>query len=100
MSDLVDTLGLLPKQWHGYFKYYDEQGDDGWYDQSRVPVEHETLMSKVARRQPAVSQEEQELVVRVFEKVFCYEPIYRWTAAQLLEDPDFIDLMGRYISIS
>ena len=46
------------------------------------------------------SHEEQELVVRVFEKVFCYEPPYRWTAAQLLEDPDFIDLMGRYISIS
>jgi hypothetical protein len=57
-------------------------------------------MSKVARRQPAVSQEEQKLVVRVFEKVFCYEPTHRWTATQLLEDSDFINLIGRHISIS
>ena len=100
MSDLVNTLGPLPEQWHGYFKYYDEQGDDRWYDQSLVPVEYETLMSKVARRHPAVSQEEQELVASVFEKVFCYEPTYRWTAAQLLECPDFISLIRRYTLIS
>jgi hypothetical protein len=65
MSNLVDTLGPLSEQWHGYIKYYDVQGDDGWCDQSRILVEHETLMLKVARRQPAVSQEEQELVVGV-----------------------------------
>jgi hypothetical protein len=32
-----------------------------------------------------VSQEEQALVVSVFEEVFCYEPTYRFTAVQLLE---------------
>jgi hypothetical protein len=99
MSDLVRTLGPLPKHWHGRFKYYDEQGDNMWYDQSRVPVEYDILKSRVARRRPAASQEEQGLVVSVFEKVFCYEPTDRWTAAQLLECPDFIALVGRYISI-
>ncbi|PVH68191.1 kinase-like protein [Cadophora sp. DSE1049] len=97
---MVETLGPLPEQWRGSFKYYDVPGEDGWYDQSRVPVDHATWMSMVARREPAISQEEQQLAVRVLNKLFCYEPTRRLSAAQLLEDPDFLDLMGRYVSIS
>ncbi|KAK0107083.1 hypothetical protein ONS95_003792 [Cadophora gregata] len=97
ISSMVSIFGPLPERWHGDFKYYGEQGDNGWYDQSKAPVEHESLMSMAACRQPPVSTEEQQLVVRIFEKVFRYEPTYRWTAVQLLEDIDFICLMGRYI---
>lgn len=57
-------------------------------------------MSEVAKRDPMVSQEEHELVVRLFEEVFCYEPTYRLPAAQMLECPEFIALRERHTSIS
>jgi hypothetical protein len=82
MSHAADTLGPLPEHWRRHLKYYDKQGNDGWYDQSRVPDGQKTLMFKVAKRDPMVGQ---ELVVSISEKVFCYEPTYRFTAVQLLE---------------
>lgn len=91
--------GPLPEHWHGRFKYYEKQGNDGWYDQSRVPDEQKTLVSKVAKSDPMVSQEEQELVVTVFEEMFCYEPTCRLTSAQLLECPELSAVIGRYTSI-
>ncbi|EHK97101.1 putative Dual specificity protein kinase CLK1 [Glarea lozoyensis 74030] len=70
MSDLVGILGPLPEHWHGYFKCGKEQGSDGWYDQSQVPIEKMTLTSLVAGRQSAVSQEEQELVGKFLRRCF------------------------------
>jgi hypothetical protein len=50
MSHAADTLGPLPEHWRRHLKYYDKQGNDGWYDQSRVPDEQKTLMCKVGSK--------------------------------------------------
>lgn len=96
MSVWVDTLGPLPNHWKGYYRYFDHKSDDKWYGQNRKPCHHQSLASKVARRKPAANQWEQDLVLSVFAKVFCYEPADRITAAELLEDPQFNTLMEIY----
>jgi serine/threonine protein kinase len=97
ISVLVNSLGPLPEHWKGYYcADCDPIGsEDSWYDQSKKPSFF-SLASRLAAREPAVSQWEQDLVLSVLSKVFRYEPVDRLTAAELLADTDFNELMRIY----
>jgi hypothetical protein len=92
----VRTFGPLPKHWHSKYNYYGQPCKDKWHDQTREPDPKVSLKVQVAKRVPAVDQREQDLVLSVLEKGFRYEPVDRITAAQLLQDPDFNELMEIY----
>ena len=96
MSLWVDTLGPFPLSWKGHYRYGNNQGEDAWYDQLRKPRDDISLKSKLARRKPVPGEKEFNLVLSLFQKGFCYDPKQRITAAELLEDESFNELLRVY----
>ncbi|KAI0542247.1 kinase-like domain-containing protein [Xylaria digitata] len=96
MSLWVNTLGPFPLSWKGHYRYLDNQGDDAWYDQLRKPNPETSLKSKLARRNPVPEEKEMNLVLSIFQRGFCFDPEQRITAAELLEDDSFNNLLKIY----
>ncbi|KAE8324245.1 kinase-like domain-containing protein [Aspergillus sergii] len=80
ISDIVRSLGGL----------------DSWYDQSKKPDPDRNLASTIANFRPDADPVERELVHSIMLKIFTYCPGKRLTATQLLQDPSFRALMGKY----
>ncbi|KAI8944767.1 kinase-like domain-containing protein [Xylaria longipes] len=92
----VNTLGPLPVSWKGKYRYFDNKGDDAWYDQDRKHRPTMNLESLLARREPVPEEEEMKLVLSIFQRGFDYGPEKRPSAAELLKDDSFNALMRIY----
>lgn len=93
-----DTLGPMPREWEGRFKWSSDSSEEepyGWYDQSRGPkFSLETILDR--DREDLVGSRERELILEVMYKGFRYQPLQRLTAQQLLDDASFLELMSMY----
>ena len=96
ISDFRNILGPLPASWKGHFKLTRDLGS--WYEEGDGTPLDNTIKDMIAKRRPDVDEAERDLVDRIMRKVFVYSPEERLTAAQLLEDPDFKELMQKYDS--
>ena len=96
MICMVQTLGPMPLHWNGRYNISGGNSCSLWYDQSVKPLPNATHKDKLHRYGPKVEEEDLSLVLRVLAKVFRYEPSERMAAAQLLNDPEFNELLGRY----
>jgi len=92
ITDMVRTLGPLPKHWKGYYN----DCDNSWYDQSRTSDFRSAVEGLIQRQRPETSPTERNHVLSVMSKVFCYRPEGRLTAPQLLQDASFKALMEIY----
>ncbi|KAF9772358.1 hypothetical protein IL306_009936 [Fusarium sp. DS 682] len=92
---MVNTLGPLPPSWRGSYEGIGE-ADERWYDQNTLPEPGMTLEEKVTKSRDSVEPAEQQLVLSILRKGLCYLPEERISAAELLEDPSFKELMDRY----
>ena len=92
---MVNRLDPLPEQWRG--RYDDSsRNNDSWYGQSRKAKPEKTLEAVVSRIRPDVSVSERYHVVSLMTKGFRYLPQDRITAAELLRDESFQQVMGFY----
>ncbi|KAK7416843.1 hypothetical protein QQX98_004901 [Neonectria punicea] len=91
---MVNTLGPFPASWKGAYK--GGPSDDSWYDQERELEATMAPEEKILRLRPDISLAEQQLVFSVFRRGFSYVPENRLTAAQLLEDRSFMEVMAIY----
>ena len=96
MSCMVQTLGPMPPHWNGRYDISGGNSCSSWYDPSVNPLPNTTHETKIRRFRPNIEEEELSLALRVLAKVFRYEPGERITAAQLLNDSEFNELLGRY----
>lgn len=96
MSGWFDALGPMPKHWEGRYNVARGITKDEWYDQSKAAKPENILAVTIARKRPDINEVELDLALKVFSKVFCYEPQSRFTAGQLLEDQDFNSLLAIY----
>ncbi|KAF4945035.1 hypothetical protein FGADI_12294 [Fusarium gaditjirri] len=92
---LVRVLGPLPPSWRGSYEVGGEP-DEGWYDQSKIPEPGMSLESRVTESWDTIDPVEQQLVLSILRRGFSYLPEERLSAGELLEDPSFKELMGRY----
>lgn len=95
LSYLVDSLGPLPREWAGTYAGLGTP-EESWYDQACPIASSITLEQKSRRSRPEVNDAERKLVLSVFSKVLRYLPEDRFTAAQLLEDEEFNELLAIY----
>jgi serine/threonine protein kinase len=93
--DWFRQLGPIPDKWKGKYWWVDRAKDE-WYDLTGLGDQERDLMKRIATARPDTSQAEQELVVSVMRKGFCYLPENRMTATQLLEDPSFRAILEIY----
>ncbi|KAI0098018.1 kinase domain-containing protein [Nemania sp. FL0031] len=95
LSFTVDTLGPLPVAWKGH---YDAGGPDDatWYDEARRPEPALTLDAKIISFRPETGPKERELVLYVLRRGLSYLPEVRPTAAQLLCNASFRELIEMY----
>jgi serine/threonine protein kinase len=95
VTQMAKILGPLPKQWKGCFNAHGEC-DSSWYDHRRKPHHEATLGSIIKKYRPEVSLVEQNHVLNIMSKGFCYSPDDRPTATELLHDPSFQAVMEIY----
>ena len=88
VSDLVRVLGPLPEHWKGSFTFADASLD-WWYDLSRGPDPVISLPAIITHRRPKMGQTEQNYLLSVMAKGFCYDYNQRITADELLQDASF-----------
>lgn len=94
VTSFVCSLGPLPSAWEGaYDAGSSSSPEELWYDQTQGVDAIRSLQEITRRARPDASEEERELALKVFTKVFCYVPEDRLTAAELLADPDFDALL-------
>lgn len=98
LTSMVNVLGRLPERWKGY--YNGSTRDDSWYDQSGKPDPTMLLKAMIKRARPEASETEQNNLLSVMSKGFCYLPESRMSAEQLLQDTSFrtIQLMHELAS--
>jgi serine/threonine protein kinase len=95
MSCMVNTLGAFPHSWKG--SYHDDSSCDiTWYDQDRRPEPEMALEAATICLRPDIAPRELELVLYLLRWGLSYLPEHRPTAAQLLEDTSFQELIGIY----
>lgn len=95
LTSMVNTLGPLPISWKGYYRG-SGRCDDTWYDQDRRPRPMMGLKANLIRLCPDVDETELELVISILRRGLSYLPEHRPTAAQLLGDSSFRNLMAIY----
>ena len=84
LTSMVNVLGPLPERWKGYYKHVFYLYEDSWYDQSTKPDPTMSLKAMTKRARPEASENEQNNVLSVMSKGFCYLPESRMSAEQLL----------------
>lgn len=89
LTSMVNILGPLPLRWKGHYRNVFGTYDDSWYDQSRKPDPTMLLKAMIKRARPEASEIEQNNLLSVMSKGFCYLPEYRMSAEQLLQDTSF-----------
>lgn len=89
LTSMVNILGPLPLRWKGHYRNVFGTYDDSWYDQSRKPDPTMSLKAMIKRARPEASEIEQNNLLSVMSKGFCYFPEYRMSAEQLLQDTSF-----------
>jgi hypothetical protein len=70
----VDTFGPLPKHWQPNYNYFGKEPREMWYDQSKEPRPEKCLKYQITKREPAINQREQNLVLSILEKGFSMSP--------------------------
>ncbi|KAF5536633.1 CMGC kinase [Fusarium mexicanum] len=93
VSSIVSTLGPLPESWKGTY-HVGGSGEDKWYEQNWQINPEFDLNKRLTQLRPGVEMRELELVVSILRRGLAYQHENRITAAELLEDDSFQELMG------
>lgn len=95
ITSMVETLGPLPEQWKGSC-IDSEVSLDKWYDKNTRKLPDFSLAAKIRRGNSDSDPVEQQQMVSILTRGFDYNPETRITATQLLQDPSFKAIIGRY----
>lgn len=108
-SAMVDRLGPLPAEWKGHF-IAEIQPDASWYDprNKSLPDQSETFEQLMIddrdqdrewlphnKAEKPIKLKVEKHALAIIKKVFAYRPEHRPTASQLLQDPDFKELLQK-----
>ncbi|KAF5632709.1 CMGC kinase [Fusarium sp. NRRL 52700] len=95
VSSIVSTLGPLPESWKGTY-HVGSSGEDMWYDQNWHQDPEFDLKERLNQLCPDIGVGELELVVSILRSGLVYQHENRITAAELLENDSFKELMSIY----
>lgn len=100
MQGWTEVLGPMPEHWKGsctiplVFGKATQDDMDHLYDPSTAARDDRSLAHMISRELAHSSGKERKLTQQVMEKIFQYEPEQRLTAAELLGDTSFKELMA------